>query len=96
MQSLRAYSASPGHQVAPQLQGLQCRQVRDQAGSEWLVGHLHDRRPGRRGDGGHDDGVFAHYPRARCATMAPKSTTTLHRRLERLQSAFHRQLLVSL
>jgi hypothetical protein len=59
--------------------------------TRWLVGRLHNSRPGRPGDRGRDDNVFAHCPRARHAAVALTSTPTLHRRLERLQSAFHRQ-----
>jgi hypothetical protein len=66
----------------PQLQGLQRRQVRAQVGPGWLVGHLHNCRPGHRGDGGCDDGVFAHCPMARRTIVASTSTPTLHRRLE--------------
>ena len=55
-----------------------------------LVDRLHDRRPGRWGDGRRNDSVFAHRPKARRTAVAPTSATTLHRRLERLQSAFHR------
>jgi hypothetical protein len=85
-----------GPSSGPQLQGLQRRQVRAQARPGWLVGRLHDRCLGRQSNGGRDDNIFAHCPRARRAAVAPKSTPTLHRRLERLQSAFHRQLLVLL
>jgi hypothetical protein len=84
-----------GPSSGPQLQGLQRRQVRAQAGPGWLVSHLHDRRPGFRGNGRCNDGVFAHHPRARRTTVALTSATTLHRRLERFQSAFYRQLPVS-
>jgi hypothetical protein len=94
--SLHAYSASPGHPVAPQLQGLQRQQVRAQAGPRRLVGRLHDCRSGRRGDEGRDDGALAHCPGARYAAVAPTSTPTLHRRLEQLQSVLHRQLPVPL
>jgi hypothetical protein len=55
-----------------------------------LVDRLHDHRPGRWGDGRRNDSVFAHRPKARRTAVAPTSATTLHRRLERLQSAFHR------
>jgi hypothetical protein len=78
VQSLRAYSMSLGHPVASQLQGLQCRQVRAQAGSGRLVGCLHDCRPGRRGNGGCDDNVLAHCPGARRAAVAPISTPALN------------------
>jgi hypothetical protein len=46
-------------QCRPQLQGLQHRQVRAQAGPERLVACLHDCHPGRQRNGGHDDGVLA-------------------------------------
>jgi hypothetical protein len=64
--------------------------------TQGLVGHLHDRRLDRWGDGRRNDSVFAHRPRARRTAVAPTSATTLHLRLERLQSVFYRQLLVSL
>jgi hypothetical protein len=73
-----------GPSSAPQLQGLQCRQVRAQAGPGRLVGRLHDCRPGCRGDEGRDDNILAHYHGARCTAVAPISTPTLHRRLEQL------------
>jgi hypothetical protein len=76
-ESLRLLLVS-GPSSAPQLQGLQRRQVRARAGPEWLVGRLHDRRPGRRGDERHNDSVFAHCPRARRTAVAPTSATTLH------------------
>jgi hypothetical protein len=94
--SLRAYSASPSHPVASQLQGLQRRQVRAQAGPGRLAGHLHDCRPDRRGNRGRNDGVLAHCPRERRVAVAPTSTPALHRRLERLQSVLHRQFPVPL
>jgi hypothetical protein len=61
-----------------------------------LVGHLHDRRPGHRGNRRCDDNIFSHRPWARCTTVATTSATTQHQRLERLQSAFHCQLPVPL
>jgi hypothetical protein len=61
-----------------------------------LVGRLHDRHSGRWGNRRCNDGIFAHRSRARCTTVAMTSATTLHRRLERLQSMVHRQLPVSL
>jgi hypothetical protein len=63
----------------PQLQSLQRRQVRAQAGPGGLVGRLHDRRLGCRAHGRHNDSVFAHRPRARRTVVAPTSATTLHR-----------------
>jgi hypothetical protein len=47
-----------------------------------LVGCLHDRRLGRRGNRRHNDNIFSHRPWARCAAVAMTSATTLHRRLE--------------
>jgi hypothetical protein len=94
--SMRLLRVSEPSSGAPQLQSLQHRQVRAQAGPGGLVGRLHDRRSGRRGDGRRNDSVFAQRPRARRAAVATTSATTLHRRLERLQSAVHRQLPVSL
>jgi hypothetical protein len=44
-----------------------------------LVGHLHDRCSGRRGNGRRNDSIFAHRPRARCTAVATTSATTLHR-----------------
>jgi hypothetical protein len=85
-----------GPSSGPQLQSLQRRQVRAQAGPRGLVGRLHDRRLGHRGDGRRNDSVFAHRFGARRSAVATTSATTLHRQLERLQSAFHRQLPVSL
>jgi hypothetical protein len=38
---------------------------------------------------GRDDCILPHCPRARRTAMATASTSTLHRRLERLQSALH-------
>jgi hypothetical protein len=49
-----------------------------------------------RRDEGSDDGVLAHCLGARHAAVAPTSTPTLHRQLERLQSLLHRQLPVPL
>jgi hypothetical protein len=85
-----------GPSSAPQLQGLQHRQVRAQAGPGWLVGRLHDHYSGHRGDRRRNDDVFAHRPRARRTAVALTSVTSLHRRLEQFQSAFHRQLSVPL
>jgi hypothetical protein len=96
VRSLRAYSASPDHPVASQLQGLQRRQVRAQAGPGRLAGHLHDCCPGHRGNRGRDDGVLAHSSRARHVVVDPTSTPTLHQRLEWPQSTLHRQLPVPL
>jgi hypothetical protein len=48
------------------------------------------------GDRGRNDRVLTYRPRARCAAMAVTPTPTLHRRLERLQSALHRQISISL
>jgi hypothetical protein len=87
---------SPGHPVALQLRSLQCRQVQAQAGPGGLFGRLHDRCSGRWGDGRRNDSIFAHRSRARRTAVAATSATTLHRRLERLQSVFHRQLPVPL
>jgi hypothetical protein len=60
---------SSGHPVAPQLQSLQRRQVRAQAGPKWLVGRLHVRRSGRWGDGRDNDSVFAHHPVAELSEL---------------------------
>jgi hypothetical protein len=54
------------------------------------------RRPSHWGDRRCDDHILAHRPRAGCTAMATTPTPTLHRRLERLQSAFHRQISISL
>jgi hypothetical protein len=48
-----------------------------------------------RGDGRRNDNVFAHRSKAIRTAVATTSATTLLRRLEQFQSAFHRQLLVS-
>jgi hypothetical protein len=64
--------------------------------TQGLVGRLHDRCPGRRGNKISNDSIFAHRPWARCTAVATTSATTLHRRLERLQLAVHRQLPVPL
>jgi hypothetical protein len=48
------------------------------------------------GNRGRNDRVLTYRPRARRAAMVATPTPTLHRRLERLQSALHRQLSVSL
>jgi hypothetical protein len=77
----------------PQLQGFQCRQVR---GPGRLVGRLHDCRSSHRSARGHNYNVFAHCPGAGLTAVALTSTPTLHRRLERLQSALHRHLSVPL
>jgi hypothetical protein len=61
-----------------------------------LVGRLHDRRSGRRGNRRRNDSIFAHRPGARCTAVATASATSLHRRLERLQSVVCRQLPVPL
>jgi hypothetical protein len=61
-----------------------------------LASRLHHRCSSCRGVRRRDDRVLTHCPRARRATMAATSTPTLHQRLGRLQSAFHRQFLVPL
>jgi hypothetical protein len=61
-----------------------------------LAGRLHHRCSSCWGDRGRNDRVLTHCPRARRAAMAATSTSTLHRRLERFQSALHRQLSVPL
>ena len=61
-----------------------------------MVSRLHHRCSGCRSIRGRHDRVSAHRPWARCAAVATTSTPTLHRRLGRLQSTFHRQLPVSL
>jgi hypothetical protein len=61
-----------------------------------LVGRLHHRCSSRRGNRRCDDRLLAHRPQAGCTAMAMTPTPTLHRRLERLQSVFHRQLSISL
>ena len=68
-----------GPSSGPQLQSLQLQQVRAQVGTRGLVGRLHDRRPGRWGDGRRNDSVLSHRPRVRRIAVAPTSTTTLHR-----------------
>jgi hypothetical protein len=60
------------------------------------AGRLHHRCSSYWGDRGRNDRVLTHRPRARRAAMVATSTPTLHRRLERLQSALHRQLSVPL
>jgi hypothetical protein len=95
MRGLRAYSASPGHSVAPnfKVSNIDKYEPKQDPG---LVARLHDHFPGHWGDERHDDSVFAHRPRARRTAVAPTSATTLHRRLERLQSVFHHELPFSL
>jgi hypothetical protein len=44
-----------------------------------LVGCLHDRHPGRRGNRRCDDSILAHCPWARCVVVATTSATALHR-----------------
>jgi hypothetical protein len=61
-----------------------------------LVGCLHHRCPSHWGNRRCDDCVLAHRPQAGCVAMATTTTPTLHRRLERLHSALHRQLPISL
>jgi hypothetical protein len=61
-----------------------------------LVGRLHHRHPSCWGNRRCDDRTLAYRPRARRTAMASTLTPTLHRRLERFQSAFHRQLPISL
>jgi hypothetical protein len=61
-----------------------------------LASRLHHRRPSRWGNRGRDDSVLAYRPWARRAAMVVTPTPALHRRLERLQSALHRQLSISL
>jgi hypothetical protein len=64
--------------------------------SRRLAGRLHHRCSSCWGDRGRNDRVLTYCPRARRAAMAATPTPTLHRRLERLQSALHRQLSVPL
>jgi hypothetical protein len=64
---------------ASQLQNLQRRQIRTQAGPGGLAGRLHNCRPGSWGNGGHHDGIPTHRFRPGRTTMAPVSTSTLHR-----------------
>jgi hypothetical protein len=64
--------------MAAELQGLQHRQVRAQAGPERLDDRLHDYRLSRWGDGGRHDNILAHCPQAICAAMA---LTSRHQRL---------------
>jgi hypothetical protein len=68
----------------------------NQAGSGRLAGRLHHCRPSRWGDRRCDDRILAYRSRAGCTVMAATPTPTLHRRLERLQSALHHQLPISL
>jgi hypothetical protein len=65
--------------MVAELQGLQRRQVRAQAGPRQLVGRLHDYHLGRRGNRGRHDSVLAHCSWARHATMDLISPSPLHR-----------------
>jgi hypothetical protein len=81
---IKTHAGSPrllrvsGPSSAPQLQSLQHRQVRAQAGPGGLAGRLHDCRLRRWGKGRRNDNVFAHRLRARRTIVALTSATTLH------------------
>jgi hypothetical protein len=97
MRGLCAYSVSPGPSSGPPTSKSSTStstSLSRTRGAAWLSTRP---LPGLLGDGIHNDNmVFAHRPRARRTAVSPTSAPTLHRRLERLQSVFHRQLLVSL
>jgi hypothetical protein len=62
----------------------------------WEAGRLYHCCLSRWGYRGRDGHVLAYRPWARRVAMAMTPTPTMHRRLERLQSALHRQLPISL